>query len=131
VLKQNTEKVKIAFKNLPLQMHDLAQPAALAALAADKQGKFWEYHDKLFAEKKIEQASFDRIAEELGLDLVKFRIDMKSEALANQLRNDMVEAQQLGITGTPAVFINGRKLKNRSMKGFQNLIDEEMKKLKP
>lgn len=112
-------------------MHDLAQPAALAALAADKQGKFWEYHDKLFAEKKIEQASFDRIAEELGLDLVKFRIDLKSEALANQLRNDMVEAQQLGITGTPAVFINGRKLKNRSMKGFQNLIDEEMKKLKP
>jgi protein-disulfide isomerase len=131
VLKQNTEKVKIAFKNLPLQMHDLAQPAALAALAADKQEKFWEYHDKLFAEKKIEQASFDRIAEELGLDLVKFRIDLKSEALANQLRNDMVEAQQLGITGTPAVFINGRKLKNRSMKGFQNLIDEEMKKLKP
>ena len=131
MLKQNTEKVKIAFKNLPLQMHDLAQPAALAALAADKQEKFWEYHDKLFAEKKIEQASFDRIAEELGLDLVKFRIDMKSEALANQLRNDMVEAQQLGITGTPAVFINGRKLKNRSMKGFQNLIDEEMKKLKP
>jgi protein-disulfide isomerase len=131
VLKQNTEKVKIAFKNLPLQMHDLAQPAALAALAADKQGKFWEYHDKLFAEKKIEQASFDRIGEELGLDLVKFRIDLKSEALANQLRNDMVEAQQLGITGTPAVFINGRKLKNRSMKGFQNLIDEEMKKLKP
>jgi protein-disulfide isomerase len=48
----------------------------------------------------------------------------------NQLRNDMVEAQQLGITGTPAVFINGGKLKQRSIEGFQNLIDEEMEKLK-
>ena len=131
MLKQNEGKVKIVFKNLPLQIHDLAQPAALAALAANKQGKFWEYHDMLFAEKKIEQASFDRIAEGLGLDLVRFRTDMKSESLANQLRNDMVEAQQLGINGTPAVFINGRKLKKRSMEGFQNLIDEEMEKLKP
>lgn len=131
VLRQNEEKVKIVFKNLPLQIHDMAQPAALAALAADKQGKFWEYHDKLFAEKNIEQASFNRIAEELELDLVKFQADMKSQTLVNQLRNDMVEAQQLGITGTPAVFINGRRLKQRSMEGFQNLIDEEMEKLKP
>lgn len=130
VLKQNEEKVKIVFKNLPLQMHDMAQPAALAALAADKQGKFWEYHDKLFAEKKIEKASFDRIAGELGLDLVKFRNDMKSETLMNQLRNDMVEAQRLGINGTPAVFINGRILKKRSLEGFQILINEEMSKLK-
>lgn len=128
---QNEEKVKIVFKNLPLQIHDMAQPAALAALAADKQGKFWEYHDKLFAEKKIEQASFDRIAKELGLNLVKFQADMKSQTLVNHLRNDIVEAQQLGITGTPAVFINGRRLKQRSMEGFQNLIDEEMEKLKP
>lgn len=129
VLNKNEGKVKIVFKNLPLKIHDLAQPAALAALAADKQGKFWEYHDKLFAEKKIEQPDFERIANELDLDLVKFKEDMKSNELINHLRSDMVEAQQNGITSTPTIFINGRKLKQRSLNGFQTLIDDEMKKL--
>ncbi|TKB11361.1 DsbA family protein [Desulforhopalus sp. IMCC35007] len=85
---------------------------------------FWEYHDKLFAEKKIMQASFERIATELGLDLQKFKMDMQSKELTNRLLNDMVEAQQNGITGTPSVFINGRKLKQRSLSGFQKLIDD-------
>jgi len=129
VLNKNEGKVKIVFKNLPLKMHDQAQPAALAALAAGKQGMFWEYHDKLFAEKKITQPSFERIATELGLDLQKFKTDMQSKELTNHLRNDMVEAQQNGITGTPSIFINGRKLKQRTLSGFQKLIDEEMKKL--
>ena len=129
VLKQNEGKVKIIFKNLPLKIHDQAQPAALAALAAQKQGKFWEYHDKLFAEKKINSASFDRIASELNLDLKKFKADMQSTELINHLRSDMVEAQQNGITGTPSIYINGRKLKKRSLNGFQTLIDKEMKKL--
>jgi protein-disulfide isomerase len=128
VLNKNEGKVKIVFKNLPLKMHDLAQPAALAALAADKQGKFWEYHDKLFAEKKIEQPDFERIAKELGLDLKKFQEDMKSQELVNHLRGDMVEAQQNGITGTPTIFINGRKVKKRSLIGFQTLIDQELEK---
>lgn len=129
MLDKNEGKVKIVFKNLPLKIHDLAQPAALAALAAGKQDKFWEYHDKLFAEKKIEQSSFERIANSLGLDLIKFREDMQSTELINHLRSDMTEAQQNGITGTPTIFINGRKLKKRSLNGFQTLIDEEMKKL--
>jgi protein-disulfide isomerase len=128
VLNKNEGKVKIVFKNLPLKMHDLAQPAALAALAAGKQDKFWEYHDKLFAEKKIEQPDFERIAKELELDLVKFNEDMKSKELVAHLRSDMVEAQQNGITGTPTIFINGRKLKKRSLIGFQTLIDQELEK---
>ena len=130
MLKQNEGKVKIVFKNLPLKIHDQAQPAALAALAANKQGKFWEYHDKLFAEKKINSASFERIASELNLDLKKFKADMQSTENINHLRSDMVEAQQLGITSTPSIFVNGRKLKERSTGGFQTLIDEEMEKLK-
>lgn len=129
VLSKNKGKVKIIFKNLPLEIHDLAEPAALAALAAGKQGFFWEYHDKLFAEKKIERSSFDRIANSLGLDLDKFKKDMQSAELINHLRSDMIEAQQNRITGTPTIFINGRKLKNRSLSGFQELIDEELKKL--
>lgn len=130
MLKQNDETVKIVFKNLPLPNHKEAQPAALAALAADQQGKFWEYHDKLFAEEKIEITDLDRIAKELGLDIDKFKKDMSSSQLQNQLRADMLEAQQLGITGTPTVFVNGRKLKQRSIQGFQSLIDKEVSKLK-
>jgi len=129
VLKQNEGKVKIVFKNLPLKIHDLAQPAALAALAAGNQGKFWEYHDRLFAEKKIKNGSFERIANELDLDIDQFKKDMQSSKLINHLRGDMIEAQQNGITSTPSIYINGRKLKKRSMSGFQELIDEELNKL--
>ncbi len=130
MLKQNEQTVKLIFKNLPLPNHKEAQPAALAALAANQQGKFWEYHDKLFAEKKIEISDLDRIATELGLDMNKFKKDMSSSKLQKQLRADMLEAKQIGVTGTPTVFVNGRRLKQRSIKGFQDLIDKEMAKLK-
>jgi protein-disulfide isomerase len=130
VLKQNQETVKIVFKNLPLRMHDMAKPAALAALAAGKQGKFWEYHDKLFAEKKITLRSLDRIATEIGLDIKQFNQDKSSKQLINLMNSDMVEANTLGITGTPTVYVNGRKIKERSLNGFQSLIDEELRKLK-
>lgn len=129
MLKQNEGNVKIVFKNLPLKIHDQAQPAALAALAAWKQGKFWEYHDQLFTQKQITPDSFDAIAEKLALNMEKFRHDMNSDELKNHLRSDMVEAQQLSITGTPSIFINGRKLKQRSVSGFQQQIDEELKRL--
>ena len=110
-------------------MHDMAQPAAIAALAANNQGKFWEYHDKLFAEKKITKESFNKIAEELGLDAKQFKQDIASTTLKNHLRQDMTEAHRLGITGTPTIFVNGRKIKQRTNTGFQALIDEELQKL--
>ncbi|MFT5701079.1 MAG: protein-disulfide isomerase [Desulforhopalus sp.] len=129
MLKQNENTVKIIFKNLPLKMHDMAQPAALAALAANKQGKFWEYHDELFAEKKITDETFIKIAEKLSLDTAQFKQDMASKEIINHLRHDMAEAQQLGVTGTPTIFVNGRRIKDRTITGFQTLIDEELQKL--
>lgn len=119
------------FKNLPLRSHKLAQPAAIAALAAGQQGKFWEYHDKLFLEKVLTPASFERIAQELELDLTKFNMDRKSPLLIGHMRNDMREAQQLGITSTPSIFVNGKKLKQRSLQGFQRMIDDALKKVTP
>lgn len=110
-------------------MHDMAQPAALAALAANKQGKFWEYHDELFAEKKITDETFIKIAEKLSLDTAQFKQDMASKEIINHLRHDMAEAQQLGVTGTPTIFVNGRRIKDRTITGFQTLIDEELQKL--
>ena len=108
----------------------MAGPAALAALAAGEQGKFWEYHDLLFAEPKINPDSFNKIATKLGLDLDRFSKDMKSPILQGKLNNDVVEANNLRITGTPAVFVNGRQVNQRTVEEMQRLIDETMQNKK-
>ena len=127
-LKQNPDTVKIAFKNFPLQNHKMAGPAALAALAAKEQGKFWEFHDRLFAEEKVTKDSFSKIATELGLNLERFNADLTSPLLVQKLNKDMAEAYKFGITGTPAVFVNGKKLNQRTIEELQRLIDEELNK---
>ena len=127
-LKNNSETVKIAFKNFPLQKHEMARPAALAALAAKEQGKFWEFHDRLFAEKKITVDSFKTIVTELGLNQERFDEDMKSPLLFYKLNKDMEEAGRIGITGTPVIFVNGKKLKQPTIDELQRLITEELKK---
>lgn len=106
----------------------MAGPAALAALAANEQGKFWEFHDLLFAEKKITADSFNKIATELGINQERFNADMKSPLLLQKLNKDTAEASRLGITGTPAVFVNGKKLNQRTIEELQRLINEELSK---
>jgi len=108
----------------------MALPAAIAAHAAGNQGKFWEYHDGLYAEKKVRKSSISQIATTLALDKELFDEDQKSPVIRQLIDRDIDEARKLGITGTPAVFINGRKLKQRSMRGFQQMIDEEIRKRK-
>jgi protein-disulfide isomerase len=129
VLDNNKETVKIVFKNMPLRFHKMAAPSALAALAADQQGKFWEYHDQLFAVKKLSENEIVKTAQSLGLDMDKFNQDRASNALRAKLQKDMTDAQKAGVTGTPTVFVNGRLLKQRSLAGFQALIDDELQKL--
>lgn len=128
ILEKNQGKVKITFKNMPLQFHEMAEPAARAALAANEQGKFWEFHDKLFTTPQLNAAAITSIASGLGLDMTRFDTDMKSPAIRQKLTKDMLDAQKAGVTGTPTVYINGRKLKQRSPEGFQALIDDELKK---
>ncbi len=109
-------------------MHEMAGPAALAALASHEQGKFWEFHDRLFAENKITADSFTKIAADLGLNQERFNADMKSPLLLQKLNNDISEADRLGITGTPAVFVNGKKLNQRTIDELQRLINEGLTK---
>ncbi|MCG6931703.1 MAG: DsbA family protein [Desulfofustis sp.] len=129
VFEKNRETVKIAYKHLPLRSHNMAQPAALASLAANEQGKFWEYHDQLFAEKTIVPASIDRIAADLGLDMERFNSDRNSARIQQIVAADIADAGRLGVTGTPTIYVNGRKLNQRSLAGFQALIDDELRKL--
>lgn len=129
VLKKNPESVKLVFKNMPLRFHKMAEPSARAALAAFEQGKFWEYHDLLFAEKKLSEDKLTEFAKKLKLDMGKFKKDMASDTIKTKVQKDIQDAQQIGVTGTPTIFINGRKTQKRSLDYFQSLIDEEIKKV--
>jgi protein-disulfide isomerase len=127
VLEQNHDTVKIVFKNMPLRFHKFADPAARAALAAGEQGKFWEFHDELFAAEKLSDQVIKDIAVKLGLDMGRYEADMNSPAVKQRISKDLNDAQLAGVTGTPTVFINGQRLKNRSPQGFQALINEALK----
>ena len=126
VLEKNPDTVKIVFKNMPLNFHKFADPSARAALAAFKQDKFWEFHDKLFSAEKLSNELINNIAVELNLDIAQFNKDMNSPEIKQMIQKDLLDARNAGVTGTPTIFINGKKLKNRSPAGFQALIDQEL-----
>lgn len=127
VLDKNRDTVKVVFMNMPLNFHKFADPSARAALAAHKQGKFWEFHDELFRTKPLSNKAISNIAVKLGLDIEQFNTDMQSPEIRSLINRDLLEAQKAGVTGTPTIIINGKKLKNRSPQGFQAMIDAELK----
>lgn len=114
---------------MPLNFHKMAVPAARASFAAREQGKFWEYHDRLFAEKKLSKEGLNKIALALKLDMVQFKKDMASPKIQSYINKDLQDAKKAGVTGTPTAFINGRIPKQRSLSGFQAIIDDELRKL--
>jgi protein-disulfide isomerase len=110
VLKEKYKgKLRIAFLHFPLeQLHPQAKPAALAAWAAGQQGKFFEYHDRLFAlQEKILPTSFESIAEDLKLDLARFNRDRNSPQAEARIKADMEIGTGLGIKSTPTFVLNG------------------------
>ena len=99
------------YKNLPLPFHPEAMPAAKAALAAGRQGKFYEYHDKLFEKQgEIGEALYVKIAQELGLNMQKFNADRNSPEIEAQVKADAAQANSLGFNGTPGFAVNGVKV---------------------
>ena len=129
VLEKNPNQVKLVFKNFPLRNHKFAMPAAIASLAAGKQGKFWEFHDLLFKDhNRLNEQKVKEIAQQLNLDMEKFEKDRKDPRIRAMINRDLVEGNQAGVRGTPTVFINGRLLRNRTMAGFQELIEKALKK---
>ncbi len=122
-------KVKVVFKNLPLPFHPEAKPAAVAALAAGKQGKFWEMHDKLFEkQKELGEETYINLAKELKLDVNKFKTDLNSDELKKQVDDDAALATKLGVRGTPGFFVNGVQVRGaRPLPYFKNIIDRWLK----
>lgn len=103
--------ISYVYKNLPLSFHPQADPAARAAYAAAKQGKYYEYHDKLFEyQNELGEDLYIRIAKELGLNIDKFNRDRNSEEVAQLVKNDAEQASRLGFNGTPGFALNGVKI---------------------
>lgn len=122
------DDVRIVFKHNPLSFHDRAEPAARAAIAAQNQGKFWEMHDLLFAnQRELTDANLEAWAEQLGLNMDRFRADMESDETAARIREDQQLASRLAARGTPHFFINGYRLRGaQPFDRFRAVIDERL-----
>jgi protein-disulfide isomerase len=123
VLEKYPQQVKLVYKNFPLRSHSYSAPAALAALAAHRQDRFWEFHDRLFENyRQLNDRKIRGIAAQMGLDLQTFEKDRRDPGLIALVNRDIREGHKAGVRGTPSVFINGKKLKSRSMQGFEASI---------
>lgn len=105
--------------------------AHLAALAAGRQGKFWEFHDQIFANQhEMNADAYRRYAQELGLDVDRFEKDLADPELRRKVDADKAEARSLGLTGTPAFFVNGRFLDGaQPFEVFARTINGELTRL--
>jgi len=131
VLEHNPGTVRIVYKNFPLPFHKFSRAAAIAALAAQNQGKFWEFHDILFQHSQdLDIDKINTLAKEAGLDLTRFKADMANPALAGRVTRDMEDGQRAGVRGTPTIFVNGRTLKERNPEGLQALVEQELARSK-
>ncbi|WP_303720863.1 thioredoxin domain-containing protein [Malonomonas rubra] len=125
------EQVKLVFKHFPLAMHRNARAAAVASIAAEEQGKFWPLHDLLFANySKLSPQKITELAKQAGLDMERFEKDRKDPRLQQKITEDQREGQQIGVRGTPTIFINGRLLPQRSRAAFDQLIRAELTRAK-
>ncbi|HEU4385770.1 MAG TPA: thioredoxin domain-containing protein [Anaeromyxobacteraceae bacterium] len=124
-------KVRLVWKHQPLGMHPQALPAALAAEAARQQGRFWEMHDKLFENQRaLDPPSLERYAQEVGLDLARFRAAQDDPKLKGRVEEDQAQAARLGISGTPSFLVNGEKLIGaQPYEKFKEVIDAQLQRV--
>jgi protein-disulfide isomerase len=128
VLANYPEDVKIVFINFPLSFHEYAQKAAEAGECAFAQGKFEEYHDMLFENQDaLTLDDLKKYAVDLGLDTEAFNTCLDSDEMASKVEDDMAYGSELGVSGTPAFFINGQKITGaRPYTDFETAIEEAL-----
>ncbi len=108
-------------------MHNMAEKAALAAIAAQDQGKFWQMHDALFGAGPLTKESIESAATAIGLNMEQFKKDLADPATRQKLYKDMMDAKKADISGTPTLFVNGHRVKNRSLPAIQEMVNRELK----
>jgi len=122
--------VNFVYKQFPLPatMHPNALPASKAAVAAGKQGKFWEMHDIIF--KNNRELSFDKLKEyagQVGVDVARWEKDYNAQETQQQIDKELADGRAADVQGTPTFFIAGKRVSNRSVEGFKQMIDEALK----
>ena len=131
VLAAFPKDVRLVYKQYPLNIHQYARQAAVASLAAQAQGKFWEMHDKLFGNyTAINDENIKRWATEIGLDMAQFEREMLAGAHEAAVQRDMTEGASVKVMGTPSMFINGKRVRDRSFEGFKSVIQQELATLR-
>ena len=129
VMQEYGDNVRLVFKHLPLPIHADAFKAAQASVCAAEQGKFWEYHDRLFSSGSLSGEALKSLAETLGLGIKEFGTCLDSASSRAVVAGDIKEAKQAEIQSTPTFIINGRVLKGaRSQEDFRKTINEEIEK---
>ena len=129
MLKEYGSRVRLIFKDLPLASHDLARPAHEAARCAGSLGRYWPYHDTLFANQpKFARADLLRYAAEVGLPGDKFAACLDARRFAPEVEADVEQARAIGVRGTPTFVVNGRLVAGAlPVEDFRTLIDEALR----
>ena len=132
LLEKYPTDLRVVFKNFPIPSHKYAFASAMAAMAAGRQGKFWEFHDELFKNyNRLNEQKVENIVKQLSLDETKFNKDKTNRELINHIQQDYKEGIKIGVRGTPTVFINGKQFKKRrTMKSMAAEIEAALKKQK-
>ena len=130
VLAEYGDKIRFVVRDFPLQqIHENAFLAALAANAAYKQGKFFEFTEVLYRNQNaLDIESLKKYATDLGLNLAQFELDLQSETNAAEIRKDMADGASYGIAGTPTIYVNGVKVRRNTAEYFREAIEKVLKK---
>jgi protein-disulfide isomerase len=131
VLAKYPDDVNYVFKHFPLTFHAAARPAALASMAAQEQGKFWEMHEVLFANQpSLDAAKKDEYAKQAGLDVARFKKDLETKKAEYEKRVDVELSlgQSVDVRGTPTLYVGGKKVRVRTVEGMGAMIEEQLKK---
>ena len=129
VLREYPGRVKLVFKSFPLEFHADSRLAHQAALAADRQGKFWEMHDLIFSrQRNIKSDDLFAMAKSLGLDMDRFAKDLESDQVRGQIGAEQAEGKQRGVQGTPTFFVDGNEIVGASsVAQFEARIDQALR----
>ncbi len=128
MLKKYPEKINLVVKHFPLSRHKFAKKAAIAALSAEKQGKYSEMIKILMKNyKNLNDTTIQTYAKEIGLDMEKFERDLKDPSFGKMITDDLRLGRKIKVTSVPSIFINGKPAKKRSLKALSEIIDKELR----
>ncbi len=128
ILRAYPDSVRLEFRNNPLDIHPRAMPSAIAGVCAEEQGKFWQMHDRMFANQAaLEDSDLQKYAADAGLDMGKFNICIASAEAAAKVRADMAEGAAAGVTATPSFKIGETLVRGaQQFSVFKQVIDSEL-----